>query len=84
MFNLVPFAGARRKVTDGNRKTRFIRKLLRELCEFDNSNFQSRNREPLLPPPSAVMSNTRALEYKDLPSLRHHPRMEATAKAPVS
>ena len=28
VFNLVPFAGARRKVTDGNRKTRFIRELL--------------------------------------------------------
>ena len=28
MFNLVPLAGARRKVTDGNRKARFIRELL--------------------------------------------------------
>ena len=28
VFNLVPFAGARWKVTDGNRKTRFIRKIL--------------------------------------------------------
>ena len=28
VFNLVPFAGARRKMTDGNRKARFIRQLL--------------------------------------------------------
>ena len=28
VFHLVPFAGARRKVTDGNRKARFIRELL--------------------------------------------------------
>src|ERR1700730_1450808 len=28
VFNLVPFAGARRKVTNGNRKARFIRELL--------------------------------------------------------
>ena len=28
VFNLVPLAGARRKVTDGNRKARFIRELL--------------------------------------------------------
>ena len=28
VFNLVPLAGARREVTDGNRKTRFIRQLL--------------------------------------------------------
>src|ERR1017187_4298736 len=53
-------------------------------ANFCSSNFQSRNREPLLPPPSAVISNTRANEYKALPSLRHHPRMDATANAPVS
>ncbi len=28
VFNLVPFAGARREVTDGDRKTGFIRQLL--------------------------------------------------------
>src|ERR1039457_4487422 len=43
------------------------------LANFCNSNFQSRNREPLLPPPSAVTSNARAREYKALPWLRHHP-----------
>src|ERR1035441_6028040 len=53
-------------------------------ANFCNSNFQSRNREPLLPPPSAVTSNARASEYKALPWLRHHPRMDATANAPVS
>ena len=41
MFNLVPFAGARRKVTDGNRKTRFIRKLLLELAEFTANSVSS-------------------------------------------
>src|ERR1039457_227726 len=51
---------------------------------FGNVNFQSRNREPLLPPPSAVISNARASEYKARPSLRHHPRTDATANAPVS
>jgi hypothetical protein len=31
----------------------------------------------------AVISSACASEYKALPSLRHHPRMDATANAPV-
>ena len=77
VFYLVPFAGARRKVT-----TEIKRPV--SFANFCNSNFQSLKRTPLLPPPSAVMSNPRVCEYNDLPSLRHHPRMDATANAPVS
>src|SRR3990172_13364884 len=53
-------------------------------ASFCNSSFQSRNREPLLPPPSAVISKSRVLGYSLRPSARHQPRMDATAKAPVS
>src|SRR5229473_2004890 len=49
-----------------------------------NSHFHRRRRQPLLPPPSAVISSRRAPRYRWRPSARHHPRIEATAKAPVS
>src|ERR1017187_8231510 len=69
-------------VPGGKRQTEIDRPV--SFANFCNSNFQSRNREPLLPPPSAVISNARASEYKARPSLRHHPRTDATANAPVS
>ena len=53
-------------------------------ASFCNSHFQRRKREPLLPPPSAVISNRLAFGYKRWPSLRHQPRMEATANVAVS
>ena len=50
MFDLVPFAGAGRKMRHHNGDLNFITKIL-ELV------FQRRNRLPLLPPPSAVIIN---------------------------
>src|SRR5216684_2900455 len=42
-----------------------------------NSHFHSRRRQPLLPPPSAVISSRRARTYRRRPSARHQPRIEA-------
>src|SRR5450756_1896857 len=51
-------------------------------ANFCRLTFHNRKRYPLLPPPSAVISNRRAFGYSRFPSTRHHPRIEATAKAP--
>ena len=40
-----------------------------------NSHFRSRRREPLLPPPSAVISSRPAPGYRRRPSARHQPRI---------
>src|SRR4051812_3373651 len=49
-----------------------------------SSSFQSRTRDPLLPPPSAVISSLLAEGYCARPIESHHRRMLATAKAEVS
>src|SRR5882762_6164549 len=54
------------------------------LASFCSSRFHKRTREPLLPPPSAVISNRVASGYRARPRLRHHWRMLFTAKAAVS
>src|SRR5467141_2041318 len=54
------------------------------LASFCNSRFHSRTREPLLPPPSAVISNRVASGYRARPTVRHHWRMLLTANAAVS
>src|SRR5467141_390174 len=54
------------------------------LASFCNSRFHSRTREPLLPPPSAVISNRVASGYRARPTVLHHWRMLLTANAAVS
>ncbi len=44
-----------------------------------SSTFHSRSRDPLLPPPSAVISRPFATGWGRRPSCRHQPRMHATA-----
>jgi hypothetical protein len=46
--------------------------------------FHGRTREPLLPPPSAVINKLDASGYKTLPILVHHRRMLSTANSAVS
>src|SRR5258708_31020262 len=45
------------------------------LASFCNSRFHSRTREPLLPPPSAVISNRVALGERARPTACHPPRV---------
>src|SRR5260370_39804323 len=49
-----------------------------------NSHFQSRRRQPLLPPPSTVISSRCAGRYRPRPSPRPQPRIAATADPPLS
>src|SRR6266702_3312273 len=49
-----------------------------------SSHFHKRTREPLLPPPSALMSSRLAWGYWDCPTLFHQRRRLSTAKAAVS
>src|SRR5260370_25204119 len=53
------------------------------LASFCNSRFHSRTREPLLPPPSAVISNPVALGESARPRFSHHLRMVVSAKRGV-
>src|SRR3954454_14540420 len=54
------------------------------LAKRCSSSFQSRTRDPLLPPPSAVISSVLASGYWARPIEPHHRRMLSTAKADVS
>src|SRR2546421_3719137 len=51
------------------------------LASFCSSRFHSRTREPLLPPPSAVISNPGALGERARPRFSHHWRVLFTPKA---
>ncbi len=51
---------------------------------FCNSSFQSRTREPLLPPPSAMITSSLASLYSGAPIANHHLRIVATAKLAVT
>src|ERR1035437_1981322 len=53
-------------------------------ASFWSSNFHSRTRYPLLPPPSAVTGSLVALRYTAAPIIVHQRRMLSTAKAAVS
>src|SRR4029077_14045106 len=54
------------------------------LASFCSSRFHSRTREPLLPPPAAVLRVGAAVGYGARARLSHHWRMLFTAKAAVS
>src|SRR5260370_18667588 len=51
------------------------------LASFCNSRFHSRTREPLLPPPSAVIRNRGALGERARPTACHHWRLLFTPNA---
>src|ERR1035438_9446699 len=53
-------------------------------ANFCSSSFHNRTREPLLPPPSAVISRLVAFGYACCPIDRHQRRMLSTANSAVS
>ena len=78
MLDLVPFAGARREMADGDGQTRFVGQLLQ---------FQLPEPQPRAVAAAAVGRDEQVAALWDTslrPSARHQPRMEATANAPVS
>ena len=77
MFDLVPFAGARWKVTNMNRHVQPCRKIL-------HATFHKRQRLLLLPPPSAVMSNSLVVRCRFDPVFFHQRRIASTANLAVS
>ena len=77
MLNLVPFARAWRKW-----QTVISTPISSANC--CSSHFHKRTREPLLPPPSALISSRLAVGYCSCPTSVHQRRMLSTAKAAVS
>lgn len=74
VFHLVPFAGPGRKMANQDRQPRCV-------CQLLQTHLPQPQATPVA---AAVISNRRAFGYSRFPSTRHHPRIEATAKAPVS
>ena len=75
MLDFVPLAGSRREMTDLNDHPRLV-------GELWSSSFQSRVRELLLPPLSAVMSNRRLIAASG--NRFHQRRIASTANSAVS
>ena len=75
MLNLVPFTRSRWQVADGDRQAR-------SSASCCSSHFHKRTREPLLPPPSALMSSRFASGYWNCPTSLHQRRMLSTARWP--
>ena len=77
MLDLVPFAGSGWEVADEHL-------LARSSARSCNDSFQSRDRELLLPPPSAVISSSDACGERSWPITLHHRRMLLIANCTVS
>ena len=82
MFDLVPLGRSRWQVAGGRWQKVIVNPV--RVANAASSVLNNLVREPLEPPPSALISRPVAVGYRSAPALVHHRSMVATANCAVS